>query len=180
MSASTTSGASDHATIQSGQPVILDNGTSICVYSLETGVSGEGATIDAAYSQYKTNLTAFEKRRSDYALPAVGPQPLAPMKNLAIWQELALFFTKTTVAAAAVVVVIILLLPNINAALRNQVTSLIPQQIKDPGFWMVQFPAKVNGRFDRMEPAEAEQMNKDWARLLDRAKPALQAIKCAP
>jgi hypothetical protein len=161
-------------------PMIIDGGATVCVYLPGANVSGEGVSVDEAYRQFKVNYAAFEQRNRTLNLPAVGSQPFAPMRKPVLWQELSLFFTKTAIAAAAVIVVVVLLLPNIGAAVRYQVNAIMPAQLKDPAFWMVQFPAKVNGRFDRMDPAEAEQMKKDWAKLLERATPALQALKCAP
>jgi hypothetical protein len=170
-------GASPGAAIH---PVIIDGGATVCVYLPGANVSGEGVSVDDAYRQFKINYAAFEQRERTHGLAAVRPQPFAPIRKPVLWQELSLFFTKTAIAAAAVIVVVVLLLPNIGAAVRYQVNAIVPAQLKDPAFWMVQFPAKVNGRFDRMEPAEAEQMKKDWIKLLERATPALQALKCAP
>ncbi|MDB5534177.1 MAG: hypothetical protein JWO28_2492 [Hyphomicrobiales bacterium] len=161
-------------------PVIIDGGATICVYLASANISGEGASVEEAYREFQVNYAAFEQRRKAYGLPAAGPGLFAPVRKPVLWQELSLFFTKTAIAAAAVIVVVVLLLPNIGAAVRHQVSAMVPAQLKDPAFWMVQFPAKVNGRFDRMEPAEAEQMEKDWAKLLERARPALQVLKCAP
>jgi hypothetical protein len=161
-------------------PVIIDNGATVCVYLASANVSGEGASVEEAYRQFQFNYAAFEQRRKVYGLPAAGLELFAPIRKPVLWQQLSLFFTKTAIAAAAVIVVVVLLLPNIGAAVRHQVSAMVPAQLKDPAFWMVQFPAKVNGRFDRMDPAEAEQMKKDWAKLLERATPALQALKCAP
>jgi hypothetical protein len=161
-------------------PVIIDGGSTICVYLASANISGEGASIEEAYREFRTNYAAFEQRKKAYGLPAAGFEQIVPIRKPVLWQQLSLFFTKTAIAAAAVVAVVVLLLPNIGAAVRHQVNAVVPAQLKDPAFWMVQFPAKVNGRFDRMDPAEAEQMKKDWAKLLERAAPAIQALKCAP
>jgi len=158
-------------------PIIIGRDDGFCVHLAELNVSGEGKTVEEAYRAYTANLVAFEQRRSTYGLATVGPQ-YAPVRKAALWRELSLFFTKTAIAAAAVIIVVVVLLPNIGAAVRHQVSAMVPATLKDPLYWMVQFPTKVNGRLDRMAPADAEQMNKEWSKLIDRSTPVLRALKC--
>jgi hypothetical protein len=159
-------------------PIIIRRDSGFCVHLPKWNVSGEGRTVEEAYSQFEANRLAFEQRKEIFGLvPATAPSYALRHKSV-LWQELALFFTKTAVASAAVLVVVILLLPNIGAAARHQITAMIPATMKDPLFWMVQFPAKVNGRLDRMAPSDAEQMNKQWTKLIERSTPTLRALKC--
>jgi hypothetical protein len=161
-------------------PIIIGRENGFCVHLPELNISGEGKTVEEAYRQFEINRATFEQRNKTYGLATVGPQPYSPVRKPVLWQELSLFFTKTVVAAAAVLIVVVLLLPNIGAAARYQINALVPASLKDPMFWMVQFPTKVNGRLDRMEPADAAQMNKEWGKLIDRSTPVLRALKCTP
>jgi hypothetical protein len=159
-------------------PIIIRRDNSFCVFLPAWNVSGEGKTIEEAYSEFEANRLAFEERSKTYGLAAATSSTFTLRRKSALWHELALFFTKTAVASAAVLVVVILLLPNIGAAARHQITAMIPATMKDPLFWMVQFPTKVNGRLDRLAPSDAEQMNKQWTKLIERSTPALRALKC--
>lgn len=158
-------------------PVIIRRDDGFCVHLAELNISGEGKTVEEAYRAFADNLAVFEQRRKKYGLPTAEPR-YTPMRKPALWRELLVFFTKTAVAAAAVVVVVVLLLPNLGAAVRHQASAMLPATLKDPLYWMVQFPTKVNGRLDRMEPADAAQMNKEWSKLIERSTPVLRALKC--
>lgn len=179
MSENNMQGRGNDSSADEFHPIIIDRANSFCVHLPELNVSGEGKTVEEAYRQFEINRAAYELRNKTYGLAAVGPQPYAPLRKPVLWQELSLFFTKAVIAAAAVLIVVVLLLPNIGAAVRHQVSAMVPATLKDPMFWMVQFPTKVNGRLDRMEPADAAQMNKEWNKLLERSAPALRALKCS-
>ena len=158
-------------------PAIIAGANGFCVHLAELNISGEGTTVGEAYRRFTENLAAYEQRSKVYGVAAVG-STYTPMRKLVLWQELSLFFTKTALAATAVIVVAVLLLPNIGAAVRYQASAMVPATLKDPLYWMVQFPTKVNRRLDRMEPADAAQMNSEWNKLIDRSTPVLRALKC--
>ena len=159
------------------RPIIIARDNGFCVHLPEMNIRGEGQTVEEAYRQFTANLAGYGQRSKTYGLAAAGPL-YTPLRKSALWQELSLFLTKTAVAAAAVIIVVVLLLPNIGAAIRHQVSAMVPATLKDPLFWMVQFPTKVNGRLDRMEPADAAQMNREWSKLIERSTPLLHALKC--
>ncbi len=177
---------SDNSKISSGSssaqshPFIIAADGGFCVHLPEWNVSGEGTTVEEAYRNFEINRAAFEQRSQKYGLSSATASSYAIVRKPLFWQELSLFFMKTGVAAAAVIIVVVLLLPNLGAAVRHQVEALVPATLKDPLFWAVQLPTKINGRFDRMEPADREQMNREWNKLIDRSAPALRALKCAP
>jgi hypothetical protein len=177
MDNNTMQGSEGTSPTNGSHPIIIGRDNGFCVHLPELNVSGEGKTVEEAYREFTANLAAFKQLSKNYGLGTIGLQ-YAPVRKTALWRELSLFFTKTAVAAAAVIIVVVLLLPNIGAAVRHQVSAMVPATLKDPLFWMVQFPTKVNGRLDRMEPADSAQMNKEWSKLLDRSMPILRALKC--
>ena len=159
-------------------PVILSQGGRYCVYLAEWNIAGEGDTVDEAYAQFKHKFEAFRLRSAKFDLATVSPDPypVSPKRGLLI--ELSLFFAKVLMGALATVVVFVVLLPNIGAAFRNQVTSLVAPEYKDPRFWAIQLPSQVNARLDRLDPGEQEKMLNEWNHLFERTTPLWKPFKC--
>ncbi len=161
-------------------PLVIRKEDRFCVYLPEWRISGEGDTLEDAYCQFEINLDAFEEREVKFGLASVTPEPYPALKRRTVIRELALSFGKAAAGAAAVILVAILLLPNIGAAFRNQAKSLVPAELRDPGFWAFQLPSRVNSRLDSLQPAEAEQMIREWSKLSERAAPMLKPLTCTP
>ena len=158
-------------------PIIVQRDDSFCVYLPEWKISGEGASLEEAFRQYELNKRAIELRVAKFELATVTPEPYPTVKRAAILQDLSLFFVKAAASAFAVILVVVLLLPNIGAAFRHQVRELLP---REPGFWAIQLPSKLNARLDRFKPEEEEQMRNEWNRLLERTAPIWSPLTCQP
>lgn len=159
-------------------PIIVQKENSFCVYLPEWNVSGEGPSLEEAFRQYERNKEAVESCSKKYGLAAVSPDPYPTLKRVAIFQELGLFFVKVATCAFAVILVIVLLLPNIGAAVRNQVNTLVPAEFLAYSFWAIEFPSQINERLDRLEPEKQKKMLSEWSKLLERTAIIWKPLKC--
>lgn len=161
-------------------PIIIRRNDGFCVYLPEWRLSGEGSSLEEAYRQFEIDKKAFEARDLKYGLSAVTPEPYPTFKKKALLQELSLSFAKAATGMGAAILVAILLLPNIGAAFRNQAKAFLPAEMREPTFWIIQFPAKVNAQLDRLQPAEADQMQREWGRLIERTRFVWKPLAGAP
>lgn len=161
-------------------PIIVRKDDGFCVYLPEWRISGEGASLEEAFRQYELNKKAVELRSAKFELATVTPEPYPVLRRAAILQDLSLFFVKAAASAFAVILVVVLLLPNIGAAFRHQVRELLPSEFRDPRFWAIQLPSKLNARLDQFKPEDEEQMRNEWSRLLERTAPVWSPLTCRP
>lgn len=164
-------------------PVILRNDSGFCVYLPEWKVSGAGPSLEEAYQQFFYNFKAVEAHAKDFGLAALTPDPYPVLKGRAVFQELTLFFIKVAASAFIVILLVVLLLPNIAAALRHNLKEMVPKEIipiefKDPKYWALQFPRKINERLDRLTPEEERQIRNEWSKLLGRTAPIVGPTTC--
>ena len=150
-------------------PIIIRKNDSFCVYLPEWKLSGEGATLDEAYQQFEANKRAVELRGEKYGLAFLTPEAYPTMKKKSFYQELALSFLKSSISVFAIVLIVVLLLPNLGAVFGHQIKNIIPADVRNPKFWAIEFPAKVNARLDALAPEDEERIRREWGRLLDRA-----------
>lgn len=166
-------------------PLIIRKEDSFCVYLPEWKVSGVGSSLEEAYRQFEENCKACEAHAAEFGLSALTPEPYPVLKRGAVLQDLTLFFVKVASSALIVIVLVVLLLPNIAAALRHNLKEMLPKEIipfelKDPKYWALQFPAKMNARLDRLKPEEEENMRDEWSKLLGRTVPIVSPLACPP
>ena len=159
-------------------PFIIRKGERFCVYLPEWGLSGEGDSLEEAYRQFELNKMAFEERAAKFGLATVSPDPYPVLRKGDVLRELTLFFMKTATAVIAVILVVVLLLPNVSAAFRHQVTTLVSTELKDPRFWAIQLPSRINERLDRLDHEEEEKMLSEWNKLILRTTPLWGPFKC--
>jgi hypothetical protein len=164
-------------------PLIIRRQDSFCVYLPEWKVSGVGSSLEEAYLQFEQNLKAVEAHAVEFGLSALTPEPYPVLRKEAVLQDLALFFVKVASSAFVVILLVVLLLPNIAAALRHNLKEMLPKEmipaeLKDPKYWVLQFPAQMNARLDRLKPEEEEQMRNEWNKLLGRTVPIVSPLTC--
>lgn len=159
-------------------PQIIHKEDNFCIYLPECSVSGEGATLEEAYRQYEMNMKSLEERTKKYGLATITPDPYPILKKRFVLQELGLFFIKSALSVFAVILVVIVLLPNISAAIRNQVTTFISPELKEPKYWVIQLPEHINSQLDRLDREEEEKMLGEWNKLVLRTTPLWGPFKC--
>lgn len=159
-------------------PLIYRKGEDFCVYLPEWKVSGVGASLDEAYIQYERNLEMVRDRSAEFGLGDLSPEPNPIFKRREVLHELSLFFLKVASTAFIVILTVVLLLPNISAAFRHNLQAIWSAEMKDPKYWALQVPEKLNAKLDRLSPEEEEKIRNEWGRLTGRILPIFSASTC--
>ncbi len=154
---------------QEFNPILIKNDDGFYFYLPEMSVGGEGETLEDAYKQYELNLQQFLDQTGKYDLASIPTSPYPVIKNKHILQELTIFFIKSALSVFAVILVTIVLLPNISAAFRNQVTSFLSEEQKQPKYWAIQLPTRINDQLDRLDDDEEAKMYSEWNHLIQRS-----------
>ena len=162
----------DNTDFDKFHPLIIRNNDSFCVYLPEWKVSGTGRSLDAAYLQFMNNMKAVANQNETFGLSALTPDPYPTLTKRAVIHDLSLFLVKIAASALILIFLIVILLPNLSASFHHAIKGVI----KDPKYWALDFPAKVNARLDSITPELEEKMIRDWKTLIERIAPIFTSI----
>lgn len=162
----------DNTDFDKFHPLIIRNNDSFCVYLPEWKVSGTGRSLDAAYLQFMNNMKAVENQNERFGLSALTPDPYPTLNKRAVIHDLSLFLVKIAASALILIFLIVILLPNLSASLQHTIKGVV----KDPKYWLLDFPSKVNARLDSITPGVEEKMIQDWKTLIERIAPLFTSI----
>jgi hypothetical protein len=165
------------------RPITIRNNDGYCFYLPEWQVFGAAESLTEAYNQFLKNAEIYVKRSEEFGLSEYMSTPFPINKRQRVFQELSLFIIKIGLAVSVVILTTIALLPNISAAVRQGIKSMVPRdtvltELISPKYWALGFPTQINDRLDKITQSELELMKIEWNKLIQRTVPTIGNLIC--
>jgi len=156
-------------------PVIIQRDGRFCVFLREKNISGEGSTLNEAFTNFEKNISELSFQEERFGLATQAQEPFPNLRGMSIIRELSLFWLKVTTGVALTILLVVLLMPALRAATEHHlsgifvdIAEIIPTGIYSKKFWAIEIPKRLNNQFDNLTTQEADDLRSEWSFLLTR------------